>query len=336
VAFVANSRGSTIVRNFLKNGGGDLVTSHAVLGGGVNHGAYDVWFLFPTSEFNGSSPFLQQLNEGPTETVPGVDFLTLRSDFFDKYAQPDSRFLLPPSFPVIPTGVGFNAPALKGARNVVLPGVDHREASTSLRAFQEAFTFITGAAPQRASIVEEDRPVLAGTITGITADVYNNKPVADARLQIFAVDRTTGERQGDALYQTQTGKDGAWGPFTADSDASYEFVLQIDGLPVTHIYRSPFLRSSEIVHLRPAFPVGSEEGGSVIILNRLSGYFGVEDTVLLDSVRPPLSTDKVPNEVETTVRVPLPQATHLARFNREQIALQNWPKGHVSIVQFTD
>jgi len=56
--------------------------------------------------------------------VPGPAFLTLRSDGLDKYAQPDGRFL---GRPGVPTGITAEGPALKGATNLVLGPVDHRE-----------------------------------------------------------------------------------------------------------------------------------------------------------------------------------------------------------------
>lgn len=334
VDLVGNSRGASAIRNFVKNRGGAAVTAHVVLGGGVNHGAFDIPGLFPTSEFNDASPFIQQLNSGPTETVAGVKFLTIRSDMFDKYAQPDGRFIV--GFPGIPTGIGYDAPALRGARNIVLPGVDHRETSMSEDGFEATFAFITGSEPERARIVRQSRPRLRGRITGITAGVYDNMPVDGAELAVYQVNRRSGERRGAPVYRTVTGKDGVWGPFEASPDANYEFVLKVPNQPVTHIYRSPFLRSSAIVHLRPGFAVADPQAGSVVVLNRMSGYFGVEDRVQFDGKRPKLSTDAVPNEVETTVRTPFVQASHTARFDEEVIALRNWPQGEVSIVQFSD
>ena len=64
--------------------------------------------------------------------TPGVAFLTLRSDASDKYAQPTGIFI---NLPGVPTGLSHDAPALTGATNVVLPGVDHRETSFGPRAF---------------------------------------------------------------------------------------------------------------------------------------------------------------------------------------------------------
>ena len=64
----------------------------------------------------------------------GTSFLTLRSDNMDKYAQPDGQILGKPG---TPTGTSFEGPALKGATNLVLGAVDHRETAYHPRAFRE-------------------------------------------------------------------------------------------------------------------------------------------------------------------------------------------------------
>ena len=142
VALVGNSRGGYPIRSYIKNGGGADV-SHAVLCGVPNHGVYD-WDDNPGSEFNGRGPFLRGLNEGDSEVTPGTAFLTLRSDGMDKYAQPDGRILGKPG---TPTGITFEGPALKGATNLVLGAVDHRETAYSPRAFREIYKFIAGREP---------------------------------------------------------------------------------------------------------------------------------------------------------------------------------------------
>jgi hypothetical protein len=103
--------------------GGGADVSHAVLCGVPNHGVYD-WDSALNNEFNGRGPFLRGLNEGESEVTPGTAFLTLRSDNMDKYAQPDGRILGKPG---TPTGITAEGPALKGATNLVLGAVDHRE-----------------------------------------------------------------------------------------------------------------------------------------------------------------------------------------------------------------
>ena len=126
VALVGNSRGGNSIRNYIKNGGGADV-SHAVLCGVPNHGVYD-WDEGLGSEFNGRGPFLRGLNEGESEVTPGTAFLTLRSDGIDKFAQADGRFVGKPG---TPTGMTSDGPALKGATNLVLGAIDHRETAYS-------------------------------------------------------------------------------------------------------------------------------------------------------------------------------------------------------------
>lgn len=334
IALVGNSRGANTIRNYVKNGGGAKSVSHVVLGGGVNHGAFNWGKLIDSAEFNGGGRFMSQLNDGSDEVVDGVKFLTMRSDRFDKYAQPDGRFLV--NDKNLPTFVTSDAPALKGAKNIVFPGADHRESAMSAKAFAAAFAFISGDEPKNDRIDRQAQPKLDGIVTGLTAGLYDNLPVKGAKLKIYRVKSGTGARIGAPVLTTTTGSDGRWGPFVADVKTSYEFELTVEGQPVTHIYRTPFQRGSNVVYLRPAEVVERPEDGSVVILSRPSGYFGIQDTVLFDGERPAFSTEEVPNMVAITVRTPLDQARHTTRFRQQKIAVSNWPKGHVAIAEFND
>ena len=71
-----------------------------MLCGTPNHGVFAIDALLG-SEYNGHGAFLTRLNAGPNEVKPDVPFLTLRSDGFDLYAQPDGRFI---GHPGTPTG----------------------------------------------------------------------------------------------------------------------------------------------------------------------------------------------------------------------------------------
>src|SRR3984957_928365 len=172
VALVANSRGGNSVRNFIKNGGAADV-SHAVLCGVPNHGVYD-WDQGLGNEFNGRGPFLRGLNEGDSEVTPGVAFLTLRSDGLDKFAQADGRFVGKPG---TPTGITSEGPALKGATNLVIGGVDHRETAYSARAFAEIYKFIAGRAPQLIAVAPETEVKLSALATGTPGGIQTNRPV---------------------------------------------------------------------------------------------------------------------------------------------------------------
>ncbi len=164
IALVGNSRGGNSIRNHIKNGGGADV-SHAVLCGVPNHGVYD-WDEGLGGEFNGRGPFLRGLNEGESEVTPGTAFLTLRSDGIDKFAQADGRFVGKPG---TPTGVTAEGPALKGATNLVLGAIDHRETAYHPRAFREIYKFIAGREPSRIEIVPEAEVNLSGLVTGTPA-----------------------------------------------------------------------------------------------------------------------------------------------------------------------
>jgi pimeloyl-ACP methyl ester carboxylesterase len=332
VALVGNSRGANTIRNYVKNGGGKDHVSHVVLGGGVNHGVIISAEALVGSEFNGSSEFMRQLNDGPDEVVEGVRFMTLRSDKDDKYAQPDGRFL---GMAGKPTGISFDAPALKGAENVVLAGLDHREVSYAPAAFMHTFRFITGRLPDRLEILPESVAILNGKVTGLTANTYDNIGVAGAKVTIYAVDPRTGKRIGEALHAKTTGSDGHWGPFTVSTDSYLEFVVEVPDQPITHTYRSPFPRGSEVVHLRPArFGKGEETAASVVNISRPRGYFGHgRDVFLIDGAVPDGVNKGVPGA--STARLLLtegPLRSVPVRFNLESFAVLAWPRAENRLV----
>lgn len=325
VALVGNSRGANTIRNYVKNGGGKDHVSHVVLGGGVNHGVIKSDTALVGSEFNGNSEFMKKLNAGPNEVVAGVKFMTIRSDRFDKFAQPDGMFI---GMAGKPTGISYDAPALKGAVDFVLPGLDHREVSYALAAFVETYRFITGRVPPRLEILPEKESVLNGNVTGITGGAYDNTGISGAKVEVFEVDPRTGARIGAAAHSKTTGAGGAWGPFAAKSDAYYEFVVEAPGQPITHIYRSPFPRGSDVVHLRPArMAKGDEEAGSVVTITRPRGYFGHgRDIFTIDGKTPGGVNEGVPGV--STGKLALPAGAPRAvpvRFNLESFAVQSWP-----------
>ena len=337
VALVGNSRGGYSIRSHIKNGGGADV-SHAVLCGVPNHGVFD-WDSGLNSEFNGRGPFLRGLNEGDSEVTAGTAFLTLRSDGMDKYAQADGRFLGKPG---TPTGITAEGPALKGATNLVLGAVDHRETAFSPRAFREIYKFIAGREPGRVAIAPEAEVRLSGLVTGTPGGIPTNRPVSGASVEIYRVSPDTGERIGSAVHSSQTGADGRWGPAKVDPAWYLEMVLTSAGAPITHFYRSPFPRSSDIVHLRAAPPLGSADAGagSVVLMSRPRGYFGLpRDVVLFDGKEPSDVRPGVPGDSVSTLRL---SATEVGRpvaalFNEERIVARAWPasENRIAVAELT-
>ncbi|WP_407167791.1 hydrolase [Bradyrhizobium sp. ORS 111] len=337
IALVGSSRGGYAIRNYIKNGGGGDV-SHAVLCGTPNHGVY-AWDEGLGNEFNGRGPFLRGLNDGDSEVTAGTAFLTLRSDGLDKYAQADGRFVGKPG---TPTNVTADGPALKGATNLVLGALDHRETAFHPRAFREIYKFLAGREPSRIGIVPEAMVRLSGLVTGTPGGVPTNRPVSGASVDIYRVSADTGERIGAPLHNSQTGSDGRWGPAQVDPTWPLEFVLTSPDAVTTHIYRSPFARSSDIVHLRAARPLlpADAGAGAVIMMSRPRGYFGLpRDVVLLDGKEPTDVKPGVPTDSVTTLRLSAAEVGRpvVGLFNEERIVARAWPasENRIAIAELT-
>jgi hypothetical protein len=334
IALVGNSRGGNPIRSYIKNGGAADV-SHAILCGVPNHGIYD-WDESLGGEFNGRGPFLRGLNEGETEVTPDTAFLTLRSDGMDKYAQADGRFVGKPG---TPTGITFEGPALKGATNLMLGAIDHRETAFSPRAFREIYKFIASREPNRIAITPEVAVKLSGLVTGTPGGIPTNRPVAGASVEVYRVSPDSGERIGAAIHSSRTSADGRWGPAEVDPSWHLEMVLTASGSTTTHLYRSAFPRSSDVVHLRAARPLAPTEAtGSVVIMSRPRGYFGLpRDVVLLDGKEPTDVKPGVPTDSVSTVRLAEAGRPVAAIFNQERIVARAWPasENRISIAEFT-
>ncbi len=337
VVLIGNSRGGNTIRNYVQNGGGAAVTSHVVLGGNPAHGIWAVPGLRENNEFSGLSPFMRQLNapKGPNgdEVTPGVKWLTLRSDNNDKYAQPDGLWV---GSPGKPTNIGFDGPALKGATNIVLPRVDHRETSFSPAAFAATWQFLTGEAPRSLEIAREANVVLDGRAIGA-----ENQSLAGAQVLVYAVDPATGRRLGEPVHRKTVGADGRWGPFGARPDAAYEFVLDTQ-TSVTHIYRSPFPRGSSLVNLRldPIVPADGS-ANAVAVFTRPRGYFDAQrDTMRFDGKSPPAGVPPKGAGVSSSRLRETgsePQRAVTGEFNGERLTGLTWPavKGHVTVLELT-
>ena len=335
VVLVGSSRGGNAIRNYVKFGGGAPNVSHAILGGTPNHGTQAT---NPNlhNEFHGAGPFLTRLNT-PDEIVPGVRWMTIRSDSNDKYAQPEGRFV---GMPGQPTGVTFAGPELRGATNVVLPGLDHREVAFHRLAFTAMYAFITGAEPKRFYPAPQASPVLDGLVSGYAAGTPTNLPLEGAMVEVYAVDPASGGRRaGEAAHRKTIGTDGRWGPFRANPDAYYEFVVTADGYPTTHVYRTPFPRSSAYVHLRLRPLEDKDRGaGAIVTMTRPRGYFGHgRDLFLLDGKVPSGVGEGVPGASEATQRFePGPSRPVRVVLNAESMTVRTYPleQGHVTIAEF--
>jgi triacylglycerol lipase len=339
VALVANSRGGFAVRNYLAHGGASKV-SHAILGGTPNHGVWTSPEHLPGNEFNGAGPLLSVLNRpGPDghEVTPGVRWMTLRSDVNDKYCQPTGAWI---GLPQLHTGTRHDGPALRGALDVVLPGADHRETSFGPAAFARTWEFLTGAPPATLAIAAEACPRLDGKVSGMGVDNRqgrdpSNLPLVGARVSVYATDARSGERDGPPLHVRTVGADGRWGPFDAPAGRPLEFVIEAEGYAVTHVYRSPFPRSSSLVNLRAERALRPQAGvHAIVTLSRPRGYFDRQrDTIALDGASPPADVPPGTAGVSACVAriTDRPHRPVTGEFNGERITGLAWPlaEGHV-------
>jgi hypothetical protein len=338
VALVASSRGANAVRHFVRSGGGDALVADAVLCGGVNHGVYVSPTFNPRSEFNGAGPFMRALNApypDGCEVAPGVRWLTLRSDGLDKYAQPFGTWV---GRPDMATGITSDAPALRGARNIAIADADHREVAFGPRAFDEMYRFLAGVAPQSLNIVPEQGVVLDGIVSGFCNGSPTNQPLPGAVVSVHEVAADSGVRLRTPIERKAIGPDGHWGPLSTHPAACLEFVIEAAGSPITHVYRSPFARSSSFVHLRPALPgflpAAGRAGISQIAISRPRDYFGIgRDLFEIDGGAPRGVSPGVPavSVAWITVAARL-RRTVLTRFNDERIAVVNWPAAENRVV----
>lgn len=338
VALIGSSRGGYAIRNFLSDPEGARQVSHTVLCGTPNHGVFASDANLG-SEFNARGPFLRRLNGRDTDAVPGTAMATLRSDRYDKYAQEDGRYIGQPG---VPTGIDTSAPALRGATNIVLPDLDHREVAFHPWAFREMYRFLTAMEPPRLIVVPDEEVKLDGLVTGNAGGIPTNRPVGDADIRVFRVDPASGARMGEALLRKSTGPDGRWGPLTVGGGDWLEFVLEVPGHPVTHIFRSPFAHSSNVVHLRPARPLteADRRAGSIVQLQRARGYLGLpRDTIRLDGKEPADVTQGVPTDTTATLRLPAGEIGRPveARFNEERIVVRALPvaENRIAIAELT-
>ncbi len=338
VVLMGNSRGGNAIRNYIANAGGDKTVSHAILGGTPNHGVWAVPIegLSDRSEFAGHGPFLSALNApknaaGDEVTGP-VRWMTVRSDGNDKFAQPDGLWVGKRG---VATGVTAAGPELKGATNVVIAGIDHRETSYSAPAFEAAYRFITGSAPARREIATEPRVFLAGRVNGAGTNIG----LAGARIEVFSIDAQTGERLGPALYSAVLPAGGNWGPVATDAQTRHEFVVSAPGHATTHFYRSPFARSTTVLNFRPErVPEADRTAPALALMTRPRGYLDpARDKMAFDGQSPPPGA--LPGAGVAVSRIKpagLPR-TLVAEFNGERVVGRSWPmaENRVSVLELT-
>ena len=196
-------------------------------------------------------------------------------------------------------------------------------------------------------ILPEDRLVLGGKVSGMgvspidpaSGNFANNLPLPGARLEVFAIDPVTAERRGAAAYSKTVGADGMWGPFTAQPGARYEFVVAAPGYATTHIYRSPFPRSSNFVHLRAERIADDDKTAPAIVtMVRPRGYLDpARDKMALDGQSPPPGALPGAGVASSKIKPAAAARPVVAEFNGERVVGRSWPaaENHIATLELT-
>jgi triacylglycerol lipase len=226
----------------------------------------------------------------------------------------------------------YDSAALKGVKTLLFSRVEQLDGAFSVAQFEESFRFITGQTPKSPAIWPQFELVLNGLVTGMGfapgeraspgSHFYNNLPVPKATVEVYAVELGTGLRIGSAVYKKAVGADGRWGPFLAEQGTAYEFVVKAPSYAVTHIYRSPFSRGSNLVHLKAGRIADADlPAFSIVEMRRTRGFLhpGLNHLAFDGQTPPP--------------GVPV---TFMATVNTSKITLNKWQNRAIAAEIHTD
>ncbi len=147
-----------------------------------------------------------------------------------------------------------------GGTNIKQTDKDHYEVATCKESFEAMFKFFNnGSIPSNLEYTEENDVILSGRSGFFGENIFK----ANTIVEVYQVSATTGFRiYSTPDFQFATNAQGFWGPFRADKNAYYEFVVydNISGSRKVHYYREPFKRSDKFVYLR-TFPTGFSIAG---------------------------------------------------------------------------
>ncbi len=142
-----------------------------------------------------------------------------------------------------------------GGTNLKLTDKDHYEVATCKETFEKMYAFFNdGALPAISAYTAESDIILSGR----AGSFGENKFIKNTIVEVYQVDGSTGSRiNSQPEYTFFTNDKGYWGPFRADKNTYYEFVVydNVQGSRKVHYYREPFIRSDKLIYLR-TFPTG--------------------------------------------------------------------------------
>lgn len=175
----------------------------------------------------------------------------------------------------------------------------------------------------------------AGKVSGAGTNIG----LAGARIEVFTIDLHTGERLGPALYTAVVPAGGDWGPLATDPQARHEFFVSVPGYATTRFYRSPFARSTTVLHFRPErAPEADRDAPTLALMTRPRGYLdpGRDKMAFGGQLPPPGALLGAGVAVSRIKPVGLPR-TLVADFNGERVVGRSWllADNHVSVLELS-
>jgi len=150
---------------------------------------------------------------------------------------------------------------IDGAENVMLTDADHYQVATNSDSFINVYSFFNDGKIPTVNIVNES----AGfNVSGKAVTLGENTPIANATIEIYALDKETGFRNNnepDIVIGSEA--NGTWGPINLLADTYYEFLVINNDNPLSrqvHYYIEPVEQSTPLLYLRTIPPLGSLAG----------------------------------------------------------------------------
>jgi pimeloyl-ACP methyl ester carboxylesterase len=185
-------------------------------------------------------------------------------------------------------GEGDPSRVIDGAENVRFPNKAHTEVTTSRAAFSDVFEFLNGERPEARNVLPQNPRTVK--VAGRAVTFPDNTGAAGGRLEVYELDRATGQRRGRALYSLTLPADGSFGPLKINGRKRYEFALTRAGSDYTvHNYPEPFERSDRFYRvldapvLRPF--IDTDPAHVTVAVTRMREFWGSgDDPAFVDSL----------------------------------------------------
>lgn len=174
-----------------------------------------------------------------------------------------------------------------GGTNVKYNNKDHYEVATCAETFIAMYKFFNdGAVPANTEPTNESDIILSGKAGFFGENKFSESTV----VEVYKLDAATGFRiAAKPNFVFSTDNKGFWGPFRAEANAYYEFVVydNIAGSRKVHYYREPFTRSDKLIYLR-TFPTGFSIAGLFLAAlpkddnQSVTAFFGASQAAVAD------------------------------------------------------